>query len=263
MLRNILQRQITTCVLSSNSGNSWGELPLPLNQKPNSKFQKHGPRMKCAACRVVAHAVCAVSLNFACKSSFRDVGVRQYREQTNTLHHWVHRRSQKGKCANCGKSFQSKLSFTSKEIVAVSCSWCKLAYHNKEACFNVQKIGENCELGVHSSIIVPPSWIVKLPRKGSFKSSLRKSPRKKKSGGSSSSTSSRKKSKDKDKEQDNKDQGKLWVVKPIPTPTVKPVLVFINPKSGGNQGAKLLQKFQWLLNPRQVFDLTQGGPKMG
>lgn len=224
---------------------------------------KHGPRMKCAACRVVAHAVCAVSLNFACKSSFRDVGVRQYREQTNTLHHWVHRRSQKGKCANCGKSFQSKLSFTSKEIVAVSCSWCKLAYHNKEACFNVQKIGENCELGVHSSIIVPPSWIVKLPRKGSFKSSLRKSPRKKKSGGSSSSTSSRKKSKDKEKEQDSKDQGKLWVVKPIPTPTVKPVLVFINPKSGGNQGAKLLQKFQWLLNPRQVFDLTQGGPKMG
>lgn len=220
--------------------------------------------MKCAACRVVAHAVCAVSLNFACKSSFRDVGVRQYREQTNTHHHWVHRRSQKGKCANCGKSFQSKLSFTSKEIVAVSCSWCKLAYHNKEACFNVQKIGENCELGIHASIVVPPSWIVKLPRKGSFKSSLRKSPRKKKSGSGAGTASIRKKSKekDKDKEQD-KDQGMLWVVKPIPTPSVKPVLVFINPKSGGNQGAKLLQKFQWLLNPRQVFDLTQGGPKMG
>ncbi|XP_076387654.1 retinal degeneration A isoform X2 [Megachile rotundata] len=224
---------------------------------------KHGARMKCAACRVVAHTVCATSLNFACKSSFRDVGVRQYREQTNTQHHWVHRRSQKGKCGNCGKSFQSKLSFTSKEIVAVSCSWCKRAYHNKEACFNVQKIGENCELGAHASIIVPPSWIVKLPRKGSFKSSLRKSPRKKKSGsGGSSGSSRKKKEKDKDKEQD-KDQGRLWVVKPIPTASVKPVLVFINPKSGGNQGAKLLQKFQWLLNPRQVFDLTQGGPKMG
>lgn len=45
------------------------------------------------------------------------------------------------------QSFQSKLSFSSKEIVALSCSWCKTAYHNKEACFNLQKIGEECNLG--------------------------------------------------------------------------------------------------------------------
>ncbi|XP_029168750.1 eye-specific diacylglycerol kinase isoform X2 [Nylanderia fulva] len=229
-----------------------------------NECSKHGPRLKCPACRVVAHACCVASLEFGCKPSFRDVGVRQYREQTTTHHHWVHRRYQKGKCANCGKSFQSKLSFSSREIVAVSCSWCKTAYHNKEACFNVHKIGENCELGSHASIMVPPSWIVKLPRKGSFKSSLRRT-RKKKSAGSGG-TSTRRKSRDKEKEErenKEKDQGELWIVKPIPTATVKPVLVFINPKSGGNQGAKLLQKFQWLLNPRQVFDLTQGGPKMG
>jgi hypothetical protein len=54
-----------------------------------------------------------------------------------------------------------------------------------------------------------------------------------------------------------------FAIKPIPSSTTKPLLVFINPKSGGNQGGKLIQKFQWLLNPRQVFDLTQGGPKIG
>ncbi|KAK6625681.1 hypothetical protein RUM43_005980 [Polyplax serrata] len=210
--------------------------------------------MKCAACKIIAHTFCIPILvdrmKFFCKPTFRDVGVRQYREQTSIHHHWVHRRSQKGKCKQCGKSFQSKLSFSTKEIVALSCSWCKTAYHNKESCFNIQKIGEECTLGNHQRIIVPPSWIVKLPRKGSFKSSLRKSPKKKQI--------MKKRSKEKIEK-----ECRTFVIKPIPSASVKPVIVFINPKSGGNQGVKLMQKFQWLLNPRQVFDLTQGGPKIG
>lgn len=54
-----------------------------------------------------------------------------------------------------------------------------------------------------------------------------------------------------------------FVIKPIPSANLRPLLVFINPKSGGNQGTKLMQKFQWHLNPRQVFDLSQGGPRLG
>ena len=54
-----------------------------------------------------------------------------------------------------------------------------------------------------------------------------------------------------------------FVIKPIPSTNLRPLLVFINPKSGGNQGVKLMQKFQWHLNPRQVFDLSQGGPRLG
>lgn len=69
--------------------------------------QRHGARMKCSGCKIIAHASCISILmersQMACKPTFRDVGVRQYREQTTTHHHWVHRRTEKGKCKQCGK----------------------------------------------------------------------------------------------------------------------------------------------------------------
>uniref|UniRef100_A0A4W5P1Q9 Diacylglycerol kinase n=1 Tax=Hucho hucho TaxID=62062 RepID=A0A4W5P1Q9_9TELE len=216
-------------------------------------FQKSVARKKCAACKIVVHTICIEQLekiNFRCKPSFRESGSRNIREPTVVRHHWVHRRRQDGKCRQCGKGFQQKFAFHSKEIVAISCSWCKQAYHNKVSCFMLQQIEEPCSLGAQASVIVPPTWILRVRRP---QTSLKSSKKKKR-------TSFKCKSSKKGVEEA---RWKPFIVRPIPSQLMKPLLVFVNPKSGGNQGAKIIQSFMWYLNPRQVFDLSLGGPKDG
>ncbi|XP_049329396.1 diacylglycerol kinase iota isoform X3 [Astyanax mexicanus] len=214
------------------------------------KIAKSAPRRKCAACKIVVHMACIEQLdkiNFRCKPTFREGSSRCLRD--NVLrHHWVHRRRQEGKCRQCGKSFQQKF-FHSKEIIAISCSWCKQAFHNKVTCFMLHQIEEPCSLGAHAGVIVPPSWIIKVRKpQSSFKNSTRRKKR----------TSFKRRT---SKKGTDESKWRPFMLKPLPSPLMKPVLVFVNPKSGGNQGTKLLQMFMWILNPRQVFDLSQGGPR--
>ncbi|XP_061538748.1 diacylglycerol kinase zeta-like isoform X1 [Phycodurus eques] len=217
-------------------------------------LQKSVTRRKCAACKIVVHTICIEQLekiNFRCKPSFRDSSFKNIRELNVVRHHWVHRRRQEGKCKQCGKGFQQKFAFHSKEIVAISCSWCKQAFHNKVSCFMLHQIEEVCPIGAHAALVVPPSWIVRVRR---CQASMKSSKKKKR-------TSFKRKSSKKGAEDVR--QWKPFIIRPIPSPLMKPLVVFVNPKSGGNQGTKILQSFMWYLNPRQVFDLGQGGPKEG
>ncbi|KAL4219804.1 hypothetical protein ACF0H5_020216 [Mactra antiquata] len=60
---------------------------------------------------------------------------------------------------------------------------------------------------------------------------------------------------------DNIDSDGYWEA--MRPPGTSPLLVFVNTKSGDNQGVKFLRRFKQLLNPAQVFDLMNGGPHPG
>uniref|UniRef100_A0A3P9HEB1 Diacylglycerol kinase n=1 Tax=Oryzias latipes TaxID=8090 RepID=A0A3P9HEB1_ORYLA len=106
----------------------------------------------------------------------------------------------------------------------------------------LHQIEEPCSLGAHAGVIVPPSWIIKVrkPQVRAHSPASRHKVHQLFLGFQES-------------------KWRPFMLKPLPSPLMKPILVFVNPKSGGNQGAKLLQMFMWILNPRQVFDLSQGG----
>uniref|UniRef100_A0A672RDS8 Diacylglycerol kinase n=1 Tax=Sinocyclocheilus grahami TaxID=75366 RepID=A0A672RDS8_SINGR len=141
------------------------------------------------------------------------------------------------------------------------CAACKIVVHTacieeldkvsggRNICLILMHHEEPCSLGAHAGVIIPPSWIIKVRKpQSSFKNSTRRKKR------TSFKRRASKKGMDESK-------WRPFMLKPLPSPLMKPVLVFVNPKSGGNQGTKLLQMFMWILNPRQVFDLSQGGPR--
>jgi hypothetical protein len=49
----------------------------------------------------------------------------------------------------------------------------------------------------------------------------------------------------------------------LPAVCQRPLLVFINPRSGGQQGELIIRGLKSLINPLQIFDLRNGGPKPG
>ncbi|XP_045707377.1 diacylglycerol kinase gamma [Phyllostomus hastatus] len=139
-------------------------------------------------------------------------------------HAWVEGNSSV-KCDRCHKSIKCYQSVT-----AWHCVWCRKTFHRK--C----ELSTVCDGGELKDHILLPTSICPITRD--------------RPGGKSDDSVSAK--------------GELAMqYKIIPTPGTHPLLVLVNPKSGGRQGERILRKFHYLLNPKQVFNLDNGGPTPG
>lgn len=215
-------------------------------------------KMKCASCHMVVHEECQEDLAIRCRNTFRDAS---FKKEQWTPHHWVLQRKGFGtKCRGCHKTLTKSSGWStgrnSKSFIAVSCSWCKDIYHT--SCFTLSLIEEHCTLGNFEQIIVPPNWIV-------YTSKNNKKPDKRKISYSTRPSSSSKRGNHRKRQDHDKEECKrpFHIKMGSSNSTKTPLIVFINPKSGGNQGASLIHAFQWFLNPRQVFDMNDGGPTLG
>ncbi|XP_010852189.1 PREDICTED: diacylglycerol kinase gamma isoform X1 [Bison bison bison] len=139
-------------------------------------------------------------------------------------HAWVEGNSSV-KCDRCHKSIKCYQSVTARH-----CVWCRMTFHRK--C----ELSTLCDGGELRDHILLPTSICPITRDRA-------------DGKSDGSVSAK---------------GELVMqYKIIPIPGTHPLLVLVNPKSGGRQGERILRKFHYLLNPKQVFNLDNGGPTPG
>uniref|UniRef100_A0A671SHE0 Diacylglycerol kinase n=1 Tax=Sinocyclocheilus anshuiensis TaxID=1608454 RepID=A0A671SHE0_9TELE len=208
----------------------------------------------CTCCKYTVHGRCANKNPAPCTRTY----VMLKKETGIAAHDWVSGNCDSGKCDRCQKKIKSLHGLTGKR-----CVWCHTMRHDECA---TQKPFE-CDCGPFRDHILPP-WaiypIIKVMQikvrledlLNSMDSSLRIStverPNCIKNGCAFASD---------DSDHNTTPDGQVLQINPIPD--THPLLVFVNPKSGGKQGERVLRKFQYLLNPRQVYNLSSGGPGPG
>ncbi|XP_054902124.1 diacylglycerol kinase, alpha a isoform X1 [Poeciliopsis prolifica] len=184
----------------------------------------------CTCCKYTVHGRCANKNPAPCARTY----VKSKKETGVPVHEWVSGNCDSRKCDRCQKKIKSLQGLTGKH-----CVWCHTMRHDECAALEPTE----CTCGTLRDHILPPWAIYPV---------IKERPNNVKNGCSASTD---------DGDFNITPDGQVLQISPVPN--THPLLVFVNPKSGGKQGERVLSKFQYLLNPRQVYNLSSGGPGAG